>query len=117
MSSLILNVKEIGKTIKKAVYISSMQVEAVFKGEATSPMSEMIIKPCNERLTTRRNNSIEHNRGDPLPALMSLIMMKMMLFTNRGQELHKVNPSLMMKSLIIGENVEALLAKEWELTL
>ena len=35
-----------------AVYILSMQVEAIFEGEATSPMSEMIIKPCNERLTT-----------------------------------------------------------------
>ena len=52
MSSSILNVKEIGKTILKAMYIPSMQVEAVFEGEATSPTSEMIIKPCNERLTT-----------------------------------------------------------------
>ena len=50
MISLILNVKEIGKTIKKAVCIPSIQVEAVFEGEATSPTSDMIIKPCNERL-------------------------------------------------------------------
>ena len=52
MISSILSVKEIGKTIKKAAYIPSMQVEAVFEGEATSPTSEMIIKPRNERLIT-----------------------------------------------------------------
>ena len=46
------NVKEIGKTIKKAVYIPFTQVEAVFEGKATSPTSEIIIKPCNERLMT-----------------------------------------------------------------
>ena len=40
MISLILNVREIGKTIKKAVYIPSIQVEAVIKGEATSPTSD-----------------------------------------------------------------------------
>ena len=48
MISSILNVKEIGKTIKKAVYIQPTQVEAIFEGEATSPTGEMIIKPCNE---------------------------------------------------------------------
>ena len=47
MISSILNVKEIGKTIKKAVYIQPTQVEAIFEGEATSPTGEMIIKPCN----------------------------------------------------------------------
>ena len=52
MSSSILNVKEIRQIIKKTVYIPFMQVEGVFEGEATSPTSEMIIKPCNERLTT-----------------------------------------------------------------
>ena len=50
MISSILNVKEIGKTIKKAVCIPSIQVEAVFEGKAMSPTNEMIIKPCNERL-------------------------------------------------------------------
>ena len=40
------------KTFKKAVYIPSIQVEAVFEGEATSSAIEMIIKPCNERLMT-----------------------------------------------------------------
>ena len=52
MISSTLNVKEIGKTIKKAVYIPSTQVEAVFEGNVTSPMREMIIKSCNERLMT-----------------------------------------------------------------
>ena len=52
MISSILNIKEIGKTIKKAVYIPSTQVEAVFEGKTTSPTSEMIIKACNDRLMT-----------------------------------------------------------------
>ena len=52
MISSTLNVKEIGKIIKKAVYIPSTQVEAVFEGNVTSPTSEMIIKSCNERLMT-----------------------------------------------------------------
>ena len=52
MFSSILNVKEIRKTVKRAMYIPPIQVEAVFEGEATSPTSEMIIKPCNERLIT-----------------------------------------------------------------
>ena len=52
MISSILIVKEIGKTFKKAVYIPSIQVEAVFEGETTCPTSEMIIKTCNERLMT-----------------------------------------------------------------
>ena len=42
MISLILNVKEIEKTIKKAEYIQPIQVEAVFEGEATSPTGEMM---------------------------------------------------------------------------
>ena len=50
--SSILNVKEIGKTIKKVVYIPPIQVEAAFEGEATSPTDEMIIKSCNEKLMT-----------------------------------------------------------------
>ena len=52
MISLTLNVKETGKTIKKAVYIPSTQVEVVFEGNVTSLTSEMIIKSCNERLMT-----------------------------------------------------------------
>ena len=52
MISSTLNVKEIERTIKKAVYIPSTQVEAVFKGNVTYPTSEMMIKPCNERLMT-----------------------------------------------------------------
>ena len=50
MISLSLNVKEIKRIIKKAVYIPPIQVEAAFEGEAASPTSKMIIKPCNERL-------------------------------------------------------------------
>ena len=52
MISSISNVKEIGKNIRKAVYIPPIQVEAAFEGEAASPTSKMIIKPCNERLMT-----------------------------------------------------------------
>ena len=52
MVSSTLNIKEIGKTIKNAVCIPSTQVEAVFEGKVTSPISEMIIKSCNERLMT-----------------------------------------------------------------
>ena len=47
MISLISNVKEIGKNIKKTVYIPPIPVEAAFEGEA-----KMIIKPCNEKLMT-----------------------------------------------------------------
>ena len=45
---------------------------------------------------------------------MPLPTMKRIPFTDRGQELHQANPSPMMKSLIIGENIEALIAEEWE---
>ena len=47
-----MNVKEIEKTIKKAVCIPSTQVEAVFKGKVTYPTRNMMIRPCNERLMT-----------------------------------------------------------------
>ena len=50
MISSTLNIKKIGKTIKKAVCIPSTKVEAVFEGKVTSPTSETIIKSCNERL-------------------------------------------------------------------
>ena len=113
MISSILNMREIGKTIKKAVYIPPIQVEAIFEREATSPTGKMIIKPCNERLMTWWSNSIEHNRSDPLPAPMSLPMIKRTLFTDRGQELHQANPSAMMKSAITGENAEALSSTRW----
>ena len=116
MISSILNVKEVRKTIKKAMYMPPIQVEAIFEGEATSLTGEMIIKPCNERLMTWRSNSIEHNRSDPLPALMSLPMIKRTLFTDGGQELHQANPCPMIKSAFIEENAEALLVKEWELS-
>ena len=44
--------KKIGKNIEKVVYIPPIQVEATFKGEATSTTGEMIIKLCNERSMT-----------------------------------------------------------------
>ena len=52
MSSSILNVKEIGNTIKKAVCIPPIQVEVVFEGKVTYLMSKVMIKPCNKRLMT-----------------------------------------------------------------
>ena len=52
MISSTLNVKEIGRTIKKAVHIPTTQVEAIFEGKVMHPTSEMMIKPCNERLMT-----------------------------------------------------------------
>ena len=52
MISSTLNVKEIGRTIKKVVYIPSTQVEAIFERKVTYPTSEMMIKSCNERLMT-----------------------------------------------------------------
>ena len=112
MSSSILNVKEIMKTIRKAVCIPSTQVEAVFEGNVTYPMSNMMIKSCNERLMTRRSNSVKHNRSDPFPALMSLPMMKKILYTDKSLELHQANPSPVRKSIFTEGNVEALLAKE-----
>ena len=52
MISSISNVKEIGKNIKKAVYIPPIPVEVAFEGEATALTGKMIIKPCNEKLMT-----------------------------------------------------------------
>ena len=52
MSSSILNVKEIVKTIKKAMCIPPTQVEVVFEGNVTYPMSKVMIKSCDERLMT-----------------------------------------------------------------
>ena len=50
ISFSILNVKEIVKTIKKAICIPSTRMEAVFEGKVTYPTRETMIKPCNERL-------------------------------------------------------------------
>ena len=52
MSSSILSVKKIVKTIKKVVCIPPTRVEVVFEGNFMYPMNKMIIKPCNERLMT-----------------------------------------------------------------
>ena len=50
MNFSISNVKEIVKTIKKAVCIPSTRMEAVFKEKETYPKRETMIKPCNKRL-------------------------------------------------------------------
>ena len=42
MISSTLNIKEIRRTIKKAVYIPSTQIKAIFEGNVTYPMNEMI---------------------------------------------------------------------------
>ena len=112
ISFSILNVKEIVKTIKKAICIPSTRMEAVFEGKVTYPTRETMIKPCNERLMIWRSNFVEHNRNDPLLALMSPPKMKKILYTNRGLELHKVNPSPVRKSIFTKGNIGALLAKE-----
>ena len=52
MSSSILNVKEIEKTIKKAVCIPPTRVEVVFEGNVMYPMSKVMIKSCDKRLMT-----------------------------------------------------------------
>ena len=117
MSFLILNVKEIVKTIKKAVCIPSTRMEAVFEGKVTYPTRGIMIKPCNERLMILKSNSIEHNRNNPFPTLMSPLMMKMILYTDRDLELHQANPSPVRKSIFTKRNAGALLAKEWELML
>ena len=45
------------------------------------------------------------NESDPLLVLTALLMMKMTLATNEGQELHRANLSPVMKSLTTDENI------------
>ena len=51
------------------------------------------------------------NESDPLLILMAPLMMKMMLVTDEGQELHQVNLSPVTKSLTTDKNTTAHLAK------
>ena len=51
------------------------------------------------------------NKSDPLPVLTALLMMKMTLATNKGQELHWANLSPTMKSFTNDENITAHPAK------
>ena len=51
------------------------------------------------------------NGSDPLPVLMALLMMKMTLATDEGQELRQANLSPTMKSFTTGENITAHPAK------
>ena len=52
-----------------------------------------------------------HNESGPFLVLMALLVVKMMLVTNEGQELHRANLSSAMKNLIINENTTVHLAK------
>ena len=49
-SFLILNMKEIVKTMKKVVCIPSTQMEAVFEGREMYLLKGTMIRPCNKRL-------------------------------------------------------------------
>ena len=44
------------------------------------------------------------NESDPFLVLVAPLVVKMMLVTNEGQELHRANLSSAMKNLIINEN-------------
>ena len=52
-----------------------------------------------------------HNRNELLPVLTSPPMMKRMLVTGNGQELHQVSLSPTMKSTTTGEDTRARLVK------
>ena len=69
-------------------------------------------KAMQREIDDLKNNSVEHNRSDPLPALMSPPTMKKTLYTDRDLEPHQANPSPVRKSIFIEGNAEALLAKE-----
>ena len=58
-----------------------------------------------------------HNGNEPLPILTFPPMMKRMLVTGKGQELHQASLSPMMKSTTTGEDTRARLIKAWETTL
>ena len=55
-----------------------------------------------------------HNESGPFLVLMALLVVKMMLVTNEGQELHWANLSSAMKNLIINENTTVHPAKAQE---
>ena len=75
-------------------------------------MSKVMKKPCNERLMIWKSNFDRQNRSGPLPALMSLPMMKKILYTDNDLELHQANPSPIRMSIFTKGNARALLAKE-----
>ena len=58
-----------------------------------------------------------HNGNEPLLVLMSPPMMKRLLVTSKGQELHQAILSPMMKSTTIGEDTRAHLVKAWKMML
>ena len=51
------------------------------------------------------------NESDPLLVLAAPLAVKMMLVTDEGQELHRVNLSLVMKNLITDKNIAVRPAK------
>ena len=57
------------------------------------------------------------NGNEPLPVLTSPSTMKRMLIIGKGQELHQVTLSPMLKSTTTGEDTRARLVKALETTL
>ena len=58
-----------------------------------------------------------HNGNEPVLVLTSPPMMKRLLVTSKGQELHQAILSPMMKNTTTGEDTRARLVKAWEITL
>ena len=69
-------------------------------------------KVMQRKIDDLKKQLVKHNRNDPLPALMSPLLMKKILYTNKGLELHQANPSPVKKSIFIKGNAGVLLAKE-----
>ena len=58
-----------------------------------------------------------HNRNEPLPILISPLLMKKMRVIGKGQELHQVSLSPTMKSTTTSKGTKAHLVKAWEMML
>ena len=58
-----------------------------------------------------------HNGSEPFPILISPLMMKRILVTGEGQELHQASIFPTTKNTIINVDKRAHLAKVWEMTL
>ena len=111
MTFSILNVNEIGQNIEKVVCVLLIRVKAILEGEVIYPRGEMIIKACKRKLMISRRNYVMRNESDCLLVLTAPLMMKMMLVTDKGQELRRVNLSPATKSLTNDENTTAHPAK------
>ena len=75
-------------------------------------MSKVMREPCNERLMIWKSNSVGQNRSSTLLTLMSLQMMKRILYTGNALELHQANLSPGRMSIFTKRNAGALLTKE-----